>query len=77
METNWWLSWVVTWTDKSHKTKHIRKKNNNNNNKRKITYGNNSMKTRRFGILMTESSGTSMSISKKQYSSDIYFQIYD
>lgn len=26
METNWWLSWVVTWTDKSHKTKHIRKK---------------------------------------------------
>jgi hypothetical protein len=23
METNWWLSWVVTWTDK---TKHIRKK---------------------------------------------------
>jgi hypothetical protein len=26
---------------------------------------------------MTESSGTSMSKSKKQYSSDIYFQIYD
>jgi len=47
------------------------------NNKRKITYGNSSIKTRRFGILMTESSGTSMSKSKKQYSSDIYFQIYD
>jgi len=57
--------------------KTYQEKKNNNNNKRKITYGNNSMKTRRFGILMTESSGTSMSISKKQYSSDIYFQIYD